>query len=156
MPPNDKKKVYYSSQSLVQFFSYFDLGNTLRDKRHWRNFSSHPSKISSCLEDSNVQELGPWQGNLQYPHIRGQSKEQNLLVRKSVNNWHFGRMVLSTTNRGKWSATTFSTLFLYLIVISNSWTRRIHHMKRGFASYLVIKYFKAAWSVKTTMIDPMR
>jgi hypothetical protein len=47
----------------------------------------------------------------------------------------------------KWSATKFSTPFLSLISMSNSWSKRIHQINRGLASFLVRRYLRAAWSV---------
>ena len=49
----------------------------------------------------------------------------------------------SNINRDKWSATMFSTPFLYLIIILNSWSRRIHRINRGLASFLDNRYLSA-------------
>ena len=60
------------------------------------------------------------------------------------------------TSLDKWSATTFSTPFLSLIWRLNSWSKRIHHINLALASCLVSKYFKAEWSVNTTIEDPTK
>ena len=57
---------------------------------------------------------------------------------------------------GKWFATTLSTPFLTLFMISSSWSKGIHQINHGLASFLDNKYFNVAWSVKQTMGEPMR
>ena len=50
----------------------------------------------------------------------------------------------SGINRDNWSATTFSTPFLSLLVRLNSWHSRIHLVKRGLVSCFDSKYFSSA------------
>jgi len=58
--------------------------------------------------------------------------------------------------RDNWSATTFSTLFLSHISRSNSYKRRIHRISFALASFFVIRYFSAEWSINTVVLDPSR
>ena len=60
----------------------------------------------------------------------------------------------SQTSLDKWSATTFSTPFLSQMVMANSWSKIIHWINLGLASFLGRRYFKAAWSLKTTVGEP--
>jgi hypothetical protein len=81
--------------------------------------------------------LKPW--NSQYLHTKG-------LISSPWGSCHLegsGRILI----RNKWSAIEFSTPFLSLISKSNSWSRRIHLMSLGLVSFLVRRYFRAAWSV---------
>jgi hypothetical protein len=50
----------------------------------------------------------------------------------------------------------FSTLGLSLISMSNSWSKRIHRINLGFASFFVRSYLRAAWSVKLSPWAPTR
>ena len=58
-----------------------------------------------------------------------------------------GSWVLVLVMRDKWSATEFSTPFLSLISRSNSWSRRIHLINLGLASFLVKRCLSTTWSV---------
>ena len=49
---------------------------------------------------------------------------------------------------------TMILIYLSLMVILNSCSRRIHLINIGFASFFERRYFKAAWSVKTTTREP--
>ena len=60
------------------------------------------------------------------------------------------------TSLHEWSTTTFSTPFLSLIVISNSWSKRIYLSSLGFASFFVNRYLRAACSVNIKIRDPTR
>ena len=71
------------------------------------------------------------------------NKSKKLLIRETIS---YGQAVRvdSGTNRDKWSATTFSTPFLSLIVRLNSWHSGIHLVKQGLVSCFDSKYFSAA------------
>ena len=50
----------------------------------------------------------------------------------------------SKVSQDRLSATTFPTPFLSFIVMSNSWSRSIHLISLGFASFLDKRYLSAA------------
>ena len=56
----------------------------------------------------------------------------------------------------RWSATTFSTLFLSFISKSTSCKRSIHRISLAFASFFCIKSLRVEWLVKIVVLDPSR
>ena len=60
-----------------------------------------------------------------------------------------GRFDTCTCILERWSTTQLSAPFLSLISKSNSWRSTIQRMSRCLASFLVKRYFSAAWSIYT-------
>lgn len=56
----------------------------------------------------------------------------------------------------KWSTTIFSTPFLSLIVISNSYNKRIHLIKQALVFLLEKRYLREACSINTIIGKPIR
>lgn len=60
------------------------------------------------------------------------------------------------SNREKWQATTFSTLFLSLISRLNSWNKSIYMSSWGIESPFLSKYVCVALSKKITTLKPIK
>ena len=63
---------------------------------------------------------------------------------------------LGPSNHDRWSATRFSIPFLSLISRSNSCNRRTHYISLYFASFLLIRYLMADWSLCTITLLPIK
>jgi hypothetical protein len=80
---------------------------------------------------------------------------KELLIRESVLDRHCLRGIFDYKSRQVVSYYIFYSLLIFMERL-NSWSRRIHLINLAFASFLVRRYFKAAWSVKATIGDPTK
>lgn len=132
-----------------------------------KNASSH-DLVRAVLEKIKIIPIEVMNLNQKLPFVLCSPSRGNLTNHQIVDNMSIPRQLGKSSrmaevlaeslnsSRDKWSATTFSTLFLSLMVRLNSYRRRIHLIKHALASLLEMRYLRAAWSVKTMIGEPNR